>query len=678
MRPPPPCGGYKIGARGGAHGMSEERRQGLPDQLAQHDQQVRIEGLEREVAELRNQLAAVDTPAPRSAEAMVERLLGDQVVLTNLPDVVTILDRQHTILYLNRTVRGRTVSEMVGKSALSFMPEDQVGPYGEAFARVWDTGEVQSIEVRTISDFYWETRLVPVKEEGRVIFVLATSVEITERRRAQEALRDSEARLRQVVEASGMGTWIWNGKRGSLAWDEALCRIFGIRPEDAPRDFPGFMARVHPDDREMVARTVAHHRATWVCDDFEHRVVRPDGEVRHLLSRGNILRDDDATPIGFRGCVFDITTRKRLEAQLHQAQKMEAVGQLTAGIAHNFNNALSVIIHNAALCRDRADPETAEQLAEIEYAGKRAAEMVRQLMIFARSDSHARKSAIDLARSARRTMEMCRRTMDPRIVLELDAALDLPPVHANAGQIEQVLLNICLNARDALEHAKTPAPRIHIVVDSHRPDLARVRVADNGPGMPEEVRAHLFEPFFTTKEVGRGTGLGLAMAYSIVADHQGRIECTTRPGEGTSFEITLPAAEPAELSALASDAGPARGGTETILLIDDDAPVRRALREILLRGGYGVLEASDGPAGLSTFERERERIDLVVLDRSMPGLSGETVLARLDELDTGVPIVLLSGHPGAGSDGGRAAAVLTKPTDRPTLLRTVREVLDRP
>jgi CheY-like chemotaxis protein len=267
--------------------------------------------------------------------------------------------------------------------------------------------------------------------------------------------------------------------------------------------------------------------------------------------------------------------------------------------------------------------------------------------------------------------------MDPRIVLELVAAADLPPVHANAGQIEQVLLNICLNARDALELGKTASPRIQILVDSPRPDAARVRVADNGPGMAEEVRAHLFEPFFTTKEVGRGTGLGLAMAYSIVADHQGRIECRTRPGEGTSFEITLPAAEPADLTALGNEAGPARGGTETILLIDDDAPVRRALREILLRGGYGVLEASDGPAGIITFERECERIDLVVLDRSMPGLSGETVLARLDELGTGIPIVLLSGHPGAGGDGGRAAAVLTKPTDRPTLLRTVREVLDR-
>jgi PAS domain S-box-containing protein len=654
--------------------MSEERRQDLP---GERGRQARIEELEKEVAKLRSQLATVPTPAPRSVEAVLERLLGDRLVLANLPDIVTILDRQHTIVYLNHTIAGRDVNDMIGRNALDFIPPSQAARYIETFELAWTTGDVQSLEVRTVSDLYWDTRFVPVKEGDRVMFVLGTSIDVTDRRRAELALRESENRLRQAIEASGMGTWVWDGKRGDVTWDEALCRIFGIAFGDAPADFQGFLTHVHLDDREMVGRTIAHNRETWVYEDFEHRIVRPDGEVRHVLSRGNVLHDEDGKPIGFRGCVFDITTRKRLEAQLHQAQKMEAVGQLTAGIAHNFNNALSVIIHNAALCRDGADAETAEQLAEIEYAGKRAAEMVRQLMIFARSDSHARKSAIDLARSARRTLEMCRRTMDPRIVLELDAATDLAPVHGNAGQIEQVLLNICLNARDALEQSRTPSPRIQITVGAQGPDRVRVRVADNGPGMTEQVRAHLFEPFFTTKEVGRGTGLGLAMAYSIIADHQGRIECTTRPGEGTSFEITLPAAELNELSALTGEAGPARGGSETILLIDDDQAVRRALREILVRGGYAVLEAGDGPSGLSIFEREQERIDLIVLDRSMPGLSGDTVLARLAQAGANVPIVLLSGHPGAGGEGGRAAAVLTKPTDRPTLLRTVREVLDR-
>ncbi len=433
---------------------------------------------------------------------------------------------------------------------------------------------------------------------------------------------------------------------------------------------------VHPEDREIVSRIVARHRETGVYDDFEHRLVRPNGEVRHVISRGTPIHDDAGHVIGFLGGVFDITARKRLEAQLHQAQKMEAVGQLTAGIAHNFNNALSVIIHNAALCRDGADPQTSEQLAEIEYAAQRAAEMVRQLMIFARADLHARKAPMDLVRSVRRTLEMCRRTMDPRIALDLTTAAEVPSIEGNAGQIEQVLLNICLNARDAMESARTPSPRIAIHIEPARADEVRIRVTDNGPGMTEEVRGRMFEPFFTTKEVGRGTGLGLAMAYSIIADHRGRLDCETCPGHGASFEIILPVSA-VELTAGTDGSAVVRGGSETVLLIDDDNAVRRALREILTRSGYSVLEAGDGATGIAVFEREQLRIDLVVLDRSMPQLSGDAVLERLDALGTGIPVILLSGHPGSAGTGGRSAAVLSKPTDRTTLLRTVREVLDR-
>jgi len=239
-----------------------------------------------------------------------------------------------------------------------------------------------------------------------------------------------------------------------------------------------------------------------------------------------------------------------------------------------------------------------------------------------------------------------------------------------------VLLNICLNARDAMESANTPSPRITIRIAPGRAGEVHASVADNGPGMTDEVRTRVFEPFFTTKEIGRGTGLGLAMAYSIVADHRGRIECESRPGVGTAFDLGLPIAT-TEVSA-GSDAGAVvRGGNETVLLIDDDDAVRRAMREILLRSGYAVLEAGDGPTGVELFERERRRIDVVVLDRSMPHLSGEAVLERLDAMETGIPIVLLSGHPGAPSGGGRSAAVLSKPTDRATLLRALRDVLDR-
>ena len=613
---------------------------------------------------------AQTTPVP----AMLDTLLARREVLENLPDIVSVMDQQHRILYLNHTIPGHDVAAVIGTSGLSYIAPADLDRYQEIFERAWTTGERQTLSLRTLKGLHWESTFVPLKQNGQVAFMLGSNVDVTERRRAEAALRESERRLRHAISASGMGTW--ELRRGLITWDEALCQIFGVRPEEAPRRVEDFLAMVHPEEREAVTRLVARHRETGVHEDFEHRLIRPDGEVRHVISRGTPLYDEAGQPIGFLGGVFDITARKRLEAQLHQAQKMEAVGQLTAGIAHNFNNALSVIIHNAALSRDGADEQTTEQLSEIEYAAQRAAEMVRQLMIFARADSHARKGPMDLARSARRTMEMCRRTMDPRICLDLEIGADVPAIEGNPGQIEQVLLNICLNARDALESAKTPSPRITIRIAPGRPGEVRARVADNGPGMTDQVRTRVFEPFFTTKEIGRGTGLGLAMAYSIVADHRGRIECESRVGAGTSFELVLPIAT-GEVSAGADAGGAVRGGDETVLLIDDDASVRRAIREILLRSGYGVLEAGDGPSGVALFERERGRIDVVVLDRSMPHLSGEAVLERLSTMDTRIPIVLLSGHPGAPGGGGRSAAVLSKPTDRTTLLRTLREVLDR-
>ena len=615
-----------------------------------------------------------ESAAP-SVEQMLDAMLGSHQVLESVPNIISVKDREHRILYMNHVVPGYEVSDVVGTNALTHVAPEDRGRYQEVYERAWTTGDSQTLTFKTVGDQYLETTFVPLKQGSRVVFMLGSNIDITERRHAEAALRESERRLRHAAKASGMGTW--EMRRGQITWDDALCQIYGVRPEDAPRRIPEFLAMVHPEDREVVTRIVARHRETGVYDDFEHRLLRPNGEVRQVISRGTPIHDEEGHVIGFLGGVFDITARKRLEAQLNQAQKMEAVGQLTAGVAHNFNNALSVIIHNAALCRDGADAQTSEQLAEIEYAAQRAAEMVRQLMIFARSDSHARKAPMDLMRSVRRTIEMCRRTMDPRIVLDLTTAADLPSIEGNAGQIEQVLLNVCLNARDALESARTPQPRIAIHVEPANPDEVRIRITDNGPGISEEIRARVFEPFFTTKDVGRGTGLGLAMAYSIIADHRGRIDCDTMPGQGASFEIVLPVSAVEFLED--TDRGVVvRGGSETVLLIDDDTSVRRALREILSRSGYSVIEAGDGESGVALFEREQLRVDLVVLDRSMPRLSGDGVLERIEALDTDIPVILLSGHPGSGGGGGRSAAVLSKPTDRLTLLRTVREVLDRP
>jgi CheY-like chemotaxis protein len=319
----------------------------------------------------------------------------------------------------------------------------------------------------------------------------------------------------------------------------------------------------------------------------------------------------------------------------------------------------------------------AARLSDIEHAAERAADLVRQLMLFARRDVEVTKSPVDPLAIVRRTLEICRTTFDRGIRFELTAGPDLPRVLANSGQLEQVLLNICINARDAHESANTPAPYIRIHLErTLRGDL-RIRISDNGPGMDELTRSRVFEPFFTTKDVGRGTGLGLASAYAIVADHRGRIHCETRLGEGASFEIELPGLSHVDFAPVVERrAAEVPRGSECVLIVDDEPLVRRATRAMLERGGYRVLECSDGEEALRTVACERDAIDLVILDRSMPGLSGEEVFERLQASAQELPIVLLTGQPGEAATAERADAMLRKPVELATLLTTVRSILD--
>jgi PAS domain S-box-containing protein len=637
----------------------------------------RIDELERELAVLRAELAV--RPARQTnpdEDPAVARLLGDRSLLASLPDVIMILDRDHRVLYLNRVIPGRTVEEFIGKVVLDYLPETERDARREALERAWETGEIQTIESRSIGGNWWDNRLVPIEEGGRVAYMLTTSVDFTQRRRVEQALRESESRLRHAIDATGMGTWSSRVATQSIEWDEALCRIYGIELADAPTRYQDFLELVHPDDRAHFEAAISDSRVTGIYEDLEFRILRADGAVRHVLTKGSVALGEDGVPIGSYGGVFDVTDRKLLEAQLQQVQKMEAVGQLTSGIAHNFNNVLGVILPNVELCRRDASPALAARLDDIRHAAERGAELVRQLMIFARGDAAARKEPIDLAASARRTADICRTTFDRRIDVHLSIAADLPCALAHAGQIEQVLLNICLNARDAFEAARTAAPRIALHLDTTSSGSVRIRVVDNGPGMSESTRSRIFEPFFTTKDMHRGTGLGLASAYAIVSEHRGHIRCESRLGEGTVFEIELPSTETRAVRPVEADRDEAVGGSETLLLIEDEPLVRGAVRGLLALGGYDVLEAVDGSQGLATFERESGRVAAVIVDRLMPGLSGEEVLGRLRKLDETLPVLMLSGHPGRADRLGRASAVLAKPVSADTLLRTLRRLLD--
>lgn len=630
--------------------------------------------LEREIAVLQAELASLRSTDSNAELDAIRRLLGDRVVLESIPDVIAVMTREYRILYLNRAVPGVRAADRVGTSVLDYFPADFKPRFQEVFERAWVTGEPQYLELNSISGLSWETRFLPVKDETRVAFMLTTSSDISERKRAERALKKSESRLRHAIAASGMGTWTWDARSDEVWWDETLCRIYGVKVDAYPRTYAEYLRFVHPDDRARVASAVEQRHAAGDLADVEHRIIRGD-EVRHLLVKATTQRDEHGNLTGFYGGVFDVTERRKLEEHLRQVQKMDAIGQLTAGIAHNFNNLLSIIIPNTALCLLDSEPQNSERLVDIEHAAHRAAELVRQLMLFARPEANVGKTPTDIVATARQTVEICRTTFDRRIAVELCTAANVPSALAHAGQIEQVLLNVCLNARDALEQVQRPDPRIVIYIDQGPSGMVRIRVADNGPGMTEATRSRVFEPFFTTKPVGRGTGLGLASAYAIIAEHRGRIDCHSRVGQGTTFEIELPVAALPRAEAERRESVLAGGGTETVLIVDDEALVRRAVRGILERAGYRVLDASGGAEGLAALARE-PNVDVLILDRSMPGMSGDEVLTNLAALGNRVPVILLSGMPGPPLSLDRRSVVLVKPPNPASLLGALRQLLD--
>lgn len=643
-------------------------------ELSAHDAERKIQVLERKLAEVEAQLE--ERRATRhSTDPRLNRLLGDPVVLATFPHLILVLSRELRILYVNRAEEGQDPADFIDADALASIQASDRQRYRDVFEQSWQSGNPASIEIRSIYDSWWDSRLVPVRDAGEVVFMLVSSTDVTQRKAQEQALRERESSARLSLLASGVGTWTWYLRRNELYWDEALCEIFGVEPKDAPRSREEYLELVHPEDRAEAAAIIARYVETGVYDGMAYRIVRPDGAVRHVIAKGVAQFDDQGQLEALRGGVLDVTERKELEANLSQAQRIQAIGRLTAGIAHNLNNSLSVILPNVAECRELASGPVSERLADIEHASMRAAEMVRQLMLFARPQDNATRSAFDLTDAARRIVDMCRSTFDRKVQIELIPAV-IPAVLGNSGQIEQVLLNVCLNARDALVESGRSEPTLRVEFSLPIHGRVRVSVIDNGVGMTEAVRARMFEPFFTTKEMGRGTGLGLSSAYAIITDHGGTIQCSSRRGEGTRFDIELPAAPATTPKPVAPERQPVPIGTETILLVDDESAVRRALRGMLERSGFRIVECEDGMQALSALERGT-RADAILIDRSMPGLSGEQVIERIWQLGIRLPILVLSGHSSVDLSNPNVRAVLSKPITREALVSEIRRALDQ-
>jgi PAS domain S-box-containing protein len=518
--------------------------------------------------------------------------------------------------------------------------------------------------------------------------LLAAAV-TNEREAATEALRRRDEQLRVALEAARMGIWVWSSADNRLIWDDTLRRMYGLAPDDRIAGYEDFIARVHPDDRELVENTVRRALGDGGRLDYEFRIVLPDGRVRWIADQGRVIPVADGGAAGMTGACTDVTDRRNAEEHLRLAHRMESVGRLAGGVAHETNNQMSVVIGAAHYILARSDiPHAVRADAEfIRKAAERTAAVTAQLLAFSRRQM-LRPQVLDLNALLEKFRPVLQRTMgeDCGVALGLDPGIGR--VRADPGQLEQVLLNLVLNARDAMPRGgaltietsgaelgeASTALEHGVAVRPGRYVLLAIR--DTGHGMDQATLEHVFEPFFTTKGVGQGTGLGLATVYGIVKQSDGYVWAYSEPGKGTTIKVYLPVtAERAEAPPEApAPPGAARG--ELILIVEDDGPVRAIAARALAEVGYRVLEAESGMAAVELLRRSGVRPALVLTDVVMPGMSGSELAAAVGRLAPGTPVLFTSGY----TDGEilrrgllePGADFLAKPFSPEALVRAVR------
>jgi PAS domain S-box-containing protein len=521
---------------------------------------------------------------------------------------------------------------------------------------------------------------------------LVMAQDVTQRLRAEESLRAAEARYRTLVEQLTAITYICELGRDAQ-WhyvSPQIQSLLGIAPEEWLADPTLFGKQCHPEDLgpARAADSKALETGRFEC---EYRMFTRDGRTLWFRDTGMVVRDSSGRPT-LHGLMLDVTEAKVMEAQLRQAQKMEAVGTLAGGIAHDFNNLLTVIQGYGQLLAERLkdNAELAAEVKQIEDAAQRAAALTRQLLAFSRRQV-LKPKVLDLNSVVTGMDRMLRRVIGEDIELVTKTAADLGQVQADPGQVEQVIMNLAVNARDAMpEGGKLIFETRNVELDDAyarehmgaRPgQYAMLAVTDTGVGMDAQTQAHIFEPFFTTKELGRGTGLGLSTVYGIVKQSGGYITVYSEPGRGSTFKIYLPRAlQPAAAASAAARVEQKARGTETILLLEDDHGLRELAVRVLRTSGYTVLEAANGEQAERVCREHAGEIHLLLTDVVMPGQSGPEVARRLSPLRPAMKVLYISGYaPNAIVEQGTlgpGAAFLHKPFTPSALLEKVQQVLE--
>jgi len=571
---------------------------------------------------------------------------------------------------------------------LAVPPEALAGTPGRWFTHIMI---FMGLGTATVISTTFLIRRLEGSVETSADLVLSLEQRVRERESVQEALLASEARLLEAQRVARIGSFEWGVRNRKVWWSDEMYRVLGREIGSERPRFAVLLEDFHPEDRARIAAGAQAWLSGKGPSALEGRIVLKDGSMRHLRVQARLEMGADGEPERAIGTVQDVTQARELEQQLRQSQKLEAVGQLAGGVAHDFNNLLTVIRgYGEGLLRD-LEGEAQEAAKEVCLAAERASALTRQLLAFSRRQ-FLQPRILDLNGVVRELEGMLRRVIGEDVECELSLDSALGRVMADAGQIQQIVLNLAVNARDAMPQGGSLKVETY-EVDSF-PEYAGVAfgsdpvryvclsVSDDGCGMDPETRARIFEPFFTTKEAGRGTGLGLSTVYGIVKQSDGEIRVRSSLGHGTTVEIYLPRVEGPEELAETSSAGrdAQQQGFETILVVEDEELVRRMIRRVLERYGYRILEAREGAEALAIARRHEGDLDLVLTDVVMPRMGGIELAVRLREERPEIRVVLMSGYAHragwTAADLPAGAVFLEKPFGPGEVTRRVREALE--
>jgi PAS domain S-box-containing protein len=616
-----------------------------------------------------------DITERKNAEETLQRLRGQSAsILNSVAEGVHGIGLDGNITFENPAalaMLGYENAELIGKPAHRTMHHTRSDgtPYPEGECPIYAT--LRDGLVRHVADeVFWreDGTSLPVEytctslrdKDGTIIGATVVFTDITERKRAEEKLRQREADLADAQRIAKLGSWSYDIPNNKVRWSDELFRIFGIEKPLFEGTHESFLNYVVPEDQPKILQVNAEARAHGTSYDVEYRIKTQGGDLKTILEIGCGRRDAEGNIVYLIGTAQDITERKKLEAQFLRAQRMESIGTLAAGIAHDLNNVLAPILMAVEILGDKVTDNTGREiLTTLEASARHGADLVRQVLGFARG-IEGKRITINAVHLLNDIQQMIRDTFPKNINFRFAPSRDLRMVSGDPTQLHQVFTNLCVNARDAMpnggnlnvtmENAEVDETYAGMNPDSKPGEYVVVKVEDTGTGIPSEMQDRIFEPFFTTKEIGKGTGLGLSTTLAIVRSHGGFITVSSEMGKGTTFKVFLPADTTSKASEkfTAKKSPLPRGNGELVLVVDDEKSIRAIAQKILEQFGYRVITAVNGAEAVAAYAQYSEEIAIVFTDMAMPVMDGSATIVALKTMNPRVKLIASSGLTGNG------------------------------